>query len=58
MLEDLLKHNKLEFVHIFHGKNIVKSMTMSLNIENLRYFYVNICDDKADITLDITNLYP
>ena len=36
---------------------MVKSMTISFNIENLRFFYI---DNKyrEDITLDISHEYP
>ena len=56
MLEDLFKNNKLEYVYIItkEHKNIVKSMTISHNIENLRYFHVNNDNIRVDITLDIS----
>ena len=57
MLEDLFKNNKLEYVHIYRGDNIVKSMIISFNIQNLRYLYIDIYNE-VDITLDITNEYP
>ena len=54
MLEDLMNNNKLEYVDIYawKDKNIVKPMTLSTNIMNLRYFYINIVY-KVDITLDL-----
>ena len=57
MIEDLFKNNKLEYVDIYKGNNIVKSMTISSNIQNLRFFYI---DNKyrEDITLDISHEYP
>ena len=59
MLEALFKKNKLEYVHIltFESKNIVKSMTILSNIQNLRFFYI---DNKyrENITLDISHEYP
>ena len=59
MIEDLFKNNKLEYIHILTSQeyNIVKSMTISFNIQNLRYLYIYICD-RVDLTLDITNEYP
>ena len=54
MLEDLFKNNKFEYVDIYKGTNIVKSMTISYNIENLRYFNVINYKYREDITLDIT----
>ena len=56
MLEDLFKYNKLEYVHIYTLKeyNIVKPITLSHNIMNLRYFYVFTYKDRVDITLGIT----
>ena len=55
MLEDLMNNNKLEYVDIYAWKdyNIVKSMTLSHNIENLRYFDV-YRRDRVVITLDIS----
>ena len=32
MLEDLFKNNKLEYLDIYKGNNIVKSITISSNI--------------------------
>ena len=61
MLEDLLKNNKPEYVHIHKGtndENIVKPMIVSSNMENLRYFYVDRGYYRAEITLDITQEYP
>ena len=57
MLEDLFKNNKLEYVDIYKGNNIVKSMTISTNIQNLRFFYINN-KYRVDITLDISTEYP
>ena len=60
MLEDLFKNNKLEYIHIStdNQKNIVKLMTISFNIENLRFFYINNGENRVDITLDISQEYP
>ena len=58
MLEDLFKNNKLEYVDIYKGNNIVKSMTISTNIQNLRFFQINNGENMVNITLDITNEYP
>ena len=33
-------------------------MTISSNIENLRFFCINNNEDRLDITLDISNEYP
>ena len=56
MLEDLMKNNKLEYIHIYAYKdyNIVKPMILSRNIENPRYFYVTNGMNRVDLTLDIT----
>ena len=55
MLEELFKHNKLEYVHILteKGKNIIFIMLLNKNIENLRYFYVYLDDIRYEVTLDI-----
>ena len=60
MLEDLFKNNKLEYVNIStnNQKNIVKLMTISFNIYNLRFFYINNDEVIVDITLDISTEYP
>ena len=60
MLEDLFKNNKLEYIYIAtdNQKNIVKSMTISSNIQNLRFFYIDNDKDIVDITLDISHEYP
>ena len=58
MLEDLFKNNKLEYVDIYKGNNIVKSMTISSNIQNLRFFNIDNNKDREDITLDISHEYP
>ena len=60
MLEDLFKNNKLEYIFIKTYKfiNIVNSMTLSSNIENLRYFNVIYYNGKVDITLNISKVYP
>ena len=49
--------NKLEYVHIKECTNVIKSMSLSKNIENLRYFYVDN-QDKVDITLELFKEYP
>ena len=57
MLEDMFKNNKLEYVNIRtnnNNNNIVKSMTISKNILNLRYFYIDNDKDRVVITLDIS----
>ena len=60
MLEDILKNNKLEYIHIdtYDNKNIVKSIAKSTNIEKLRYFYVVNESARIYITPDITKKYP
>ena len=61
MLEELFKNNKLEYVHInkyMYGENIVKSMTISFNIQNLRFFCINNGENRVNITLDISHEYP
>ena len=60
MLEYLCKNNKLEYIHIAtdNQKNIVKLMTISFNIQNLRFFYINNYKVRVDITLDISQEYP
>ena len=59
MLNDLFVNNKLEYIYIFayNSKDIVKSMTISTSIENLRYLYIENYD-RVDITLDISQKYP
>ena len=56
MLEDLFKTNILEYIHIGTNKNnnMVKPMTMSYNIEKLRYFYFHTENARVDITLNIS----
>ena len=60
MLEDLFKNNNLEYFHIvtYNNKNIIKSISISTNIEKLRYFYIKNKSSRIDITLDITEEYP
>ena len=58
MLQDLFNNNKLEYIHANYRNNIASSMTISSNIENLRFFYVNNGVNRVDITLDISNEYP
>ena len=55
MLEDIFKNNKLEYIYIntYTDKNIVKTMTISSNIDNIRYFYVYNYG-RVEITLDIS----
>ena len=59
MLKDLFKKNKLEYLHIYTNKdqNIVKIMTLSQNIENLRYMLIETYD-RINIALDILLEYP
>ena len=59
MLEDLFKNNKLEYIHINTKRynNVVRTITISCNIEKLRYFYIEKYD-RVDITLDISKEYP
>ena len=56
MLEDIMNNNKLEYIHINtrNEYNILKPMTLSHNIMNLKYFYVNYSRDRVVITLDIS----
>ena len=56
MLEELFKKNKLEYVDIETRKykNIILDITLNKNIENLRYFYIDIYDIRYEITLDIS----
>ena len=57
MLEDLLKNNKLEYIHIdkgFHGSNIIKPIAMSSKIESLRYIYVDNYFDRVEMALDVS----
>ena len=55
IIKDLFKNNKIEYIHIrTNNNNIIKPMTLSRNIENLRYFYVNNGKNRVDITLDIS----
>ena len=57
MLEVLLKKNKLEYVHIksgLTGKNVIESIIISFNFENLKYFYVFNGENKITIILDIS----
>ena len=58
MLEDLFKNNKLEYVYLSFSTNIIEPMTISSNIENRRYFYVNTEFDRVEIALNITKEYP
>ena len=55
MLEELFKHNKLEYVHIWteKDKNIILNITINKNIENLRYLSIEIKDIRYEVTLDI-----
>ena len=55
MLEELFKQNKLEYVHILteKGKNVILDMALNKNIENLRYFYINIEYIRYEVTLNI-----
>lgn len=57
MMEDLFKNNKFVYIHIktHEYANIIESMTISLNIENLRYLYVDNDYKRLDITLDVYN---
>ena len=59
MLEDLLQNNKLEYINIdtYRSINIIKAMTISTNIQNMRYFFIDN-SSRLDITLDISNEYP
>lgn len=57
MLQDLFNNSKLEYINILNVNNIVESMTIKHNIENLRCFYV-INHASIDITLDISQEYP
>lgn len=60
-LEDLFKNNKLEYVYILNDKctgNIIRSMTLSVNIVNLRYLCIYYDKIKCEIKLDITNEFP
>ena len=56
MLENLFKNNKLEYIYIktFKYKSIVKIMTISFNIEKLRYFNVDVVDNRVEIALDVS----
>ena len=61
MLSDLIKNNKLEYVYISNlggSPNIVSSMTISFNTENLKFLYVTNREWSVDITLDITRIEP
>ena len=58
MLQELFNNKKLEYVYVIHGRNIASSMTISPNIENLRFLYVDNYVDRVDITLDVSNEYP
>ena len=59
MLEDLLQNNKLEYINIdtYRSINIIKAMTISTNIQNMRYFFIDN-SSRLYITLDISNEYP
>ena len=56
MLEELFKHNKLEYVDILtiKGNNVILDITLNNNIKNLRYFNVYIDDIRYEVTLDIS----
>ena len=58
MLEDLFKNNKLEYIDIYNGQNIVKEMIISNTIKYVSYLYVDNGRNRVNITLDITNEYP
>ena len=58
MLEDLLVNNKLQYVCIEQGCNVVVSMTVAFNIQNLRFFDIRSDTCRVDIILDITQEYP
>ena len=56
MLEDIMNNNNLEYIYIVTEKdyNIVKSMKILRNIENIRYLYVYTDEVRIGITLDIS----
>ena len=61
LIEELFKKNKLEYIHVFNwnsNTNIVKSMTLSYNIANLRYMQVYQHSVKCDIKFNVSNEYP
>ena len=44
LLQDIFKTNKLEYVYLYHNEsnsNIVSSLILSENIENLKFLYVD-----------------
>lgn len=58
MLEDLLTNNTLECIYIencYSDGNIVSSMTLSRNIDNLRYIRIFQYKANYDIILDASN---
>lgn len=57
MIEDLFKNNKLEHVQVTRGTNIIASITLSDNIENLMFFQC-IDANSYKITLDMEKFYP
>ena len=56
MLEELFKHNKLEYVDIEtrKGKNIILDITLNNNIENLKCFGINSYNIRYEVILDIS----
>ena len=61
LLKDLLINNKLEYVNINFeqlDRNIMHSITISSNINQLRHLYIINGTDKFSMTLDITNEFP
>ena len=54
LLQDIFKTNKLEYVYLYtynFNSNIVSSLILSENIENLKFLYVNEGKATYDIML-------
>ena len=60
MLQYILLKNKLEFIHVQTEElhNIVKPMTLSNNIEKLRFLFVDSASVRTEVALDVTQLFP
>ena len=61
MLQTLFNSNKLQYVYIKKeekGRNVAGSMTISTNIEHLRYLSIDNAAEPLKVVLDISTCYP
>lgn len=59
MLKYLFKNNKLTYVYVRNGKNVVQEMTLYRNIEDLKFMFVECLVDRSFmITLDCHKEFP